>query len=399
MTRATIHDANLPFNVWDFVVDHMTLVDSMTTYATHDPSKTIFESVYSAIPSFDSMPPVGCFGVRLECEKPSSYKLGSKNTSGIFLGYSFLNGIYGAVLLTGKGSYVVGKQQMAFDVNYFPLKDCGKTHPHLSTLYRVLGRIPSPAQLTNPSTSRSGKSDSEDDAVQPSIEEFDAREQAGRVNDHLSSRIEIEDSSDDELVQEVVYEMKDVVNGISAFNPLGSEQRLLPIPTDLISNRNADENEIDVIDESQGVNSTLDKSHASLSGQYVKSARKNIRSLPLKNVHSNEPNPSHLSKTNSVPNVKTLRNISMESLLTNKTIIYGKKVKVPFPGLGNFICKIEKYNPASNTYTLSHPDGDWANDMIFDDVVKLIPKSCLAEEHKAHVNAISCTCEGYCGQG
>ena len=28
--------------------------------------------------------------------------------------------------------------------------------------------------------------------------------------------------------------------------------------------------------------------------------------------------------------------------------------------------------------------------MIFDDVVKLIPKSCLAEEHNAHINAISC---------
>jgi hypothetical protein len=139
-----------------------------------------------------------------------------------------------------------------------------------------LGRTPRPAQFTNPSTSSSGKSDSEDDEVQSSIEEFDAREQAGGVNDHLSSKIEIEDSSDDELVQEVVDEMKDVVNGISAFNPLGSEQRLLPIPTDLISKSNADENEIDEIDESQGVNDTLDKSHASLSGQYVKSVRKNI---------------------------------------------------------------------------------------------------------------------------
>ena len=110
---------------------------------------------------------------------------------------------------------------------------------------------------------------------------FDAREQAGGVNDHLSSRIEIEDSSKDELVQEVVYEMKDVLNGITALNLLGSEQRLLPIPTDLIS-RNADENEIDEIDERQGVNHTLDKSVPSLSGQYVKSVRKNIRSLPLK---------------------------------------------------------------------------------------------------------------------
>ena len=85
------------------------------------------------------------------------------------------------------------------------------------------------------------------------------REQAGGVNDHLSSKIEIEDSSDDELVQEVVHEMKNVINGITALNLLGSEQRLLPIPTDLIS-RNADE--IDENDEaSQGVcHSTHEKS-------------------------------------------------------------------------------------------------------------------------------------------
>jgi hypothetical protein len=66
--------------------------------------------------------------------------------------------MYDAVL-TGKDSNVVGKQQLAFDVKYFPLKDCGKTNPHLSTLYRVLGRTPRPAQFTNTSTSISGKSD------------------------------------------------------------------------------------------------------------------------------------------------------------------------------------------------------------------------------------------------
>ena len=59
-----------------------------------------------------------------------------------------------------------------------------------------------------------------------------------------------------------------------------------------------------------------------------------------------------LSNTNSIPNDKTLRNISKETLITNKVIICGKQVKVPFPGLGNFVCKIEKYNPASDTYTL-----------------------------------------------
>jgi hypothetical protein len=214
---------------------------------------------------------------------------------------------------------------MVLDVKYFPLKDCGKTNSYLSTLYRVLGRTPRHAQFTNPSTSSFGKSDSEDDTVQPSIEEFESREQVGGVNDHISSKIEIEDSSDDEIVQEVVYEVKDVLNGISEFNRLGSEKRLLPISTDLISNKNTDENEIDNIDESQGANRTLDKLHPSLSGQYIKSARKNIRSLPLKNVqYTNETDSNHLSNTNSVPNIKTLRNISKETLFFNKAITCDK---------------------------------------------------------------------------
>jgi hypothetical protein len=71
-----------------------------------------------------------------------------------------------------------------------------------------------------------------------------------------------------------------------------------------MSNRNTDENENDEIDESQGVNNTFDKSHVSLSDQYVKFVCKNIRSLPLKIFHSNDPNPSHLPNTNSVPNIK-----------------------------------------------------------------------------------------------
>ena len=53
-------------------------------------------------------------------------------------------------------------QQMTFDVQYFPRKDCGKTNPHVSTLYRVLGRTPRPAQFTNTSNSESSKSGSVD---------------------------------------------------------------------------------------------------------------------------------------------------------------------------------------------------------------------------------------------
>jgi hypothetical protein len=85
-----------------------------------------------------------------------------------------------------------------------------------------------------------------------------------------------------------------------------------------------------------------------------------------------------------------LQKISREALLSDKSIIVGKRVKVPFPGIGNYVCKLEKYNRDADTYTLSHPEDNWSGDMLFDDVVKLIPKSWLAKEHIAHVNAISC---------
>ncbi len=52
-----------------------------------DSSKTVFVSVYSGLPSFDSLQPVGCFCVRLECVQPSSLKLGSTYTTGIFIGW------------------------------------------------------------------------------------------------------------------------------------------------------------------------------------------------------------------------------------------------------------------------------------------------------------------------
>ena len=140
------------------------------------------------------------------------------------------------------------------------------------------------------------------------------------LNNHLSSRIEIEDSSDVELVQEIVHEMKDVLYGISAFNPLSGAQSLLPIPMDLTTNRNADE-EMDKIDASQSVRSTQNKSVQSPSGPHVKSKRKSIRSLPLKNASKcNAPEKSQLSNTNSIPNDNTLGNISKEALLTNKAV-------------------------------------------------------------------------------
>jgi hypothetical protein len=48
----------------------------------------------------------------------------------------------------------------------------------------------------------------------------DESRQAGGVTDELDSQITLDESSDDDLVQDVLDEMKDTVTKLSAFYPL-----------------------------------------------------------------------------------------------------------------------------------------------------------------------------------
>ncbi len=200
---------------------------------------------------------------------------------------------------------------MAFDVKFFPLKDCGKTNPHLSSLF--LGRIPRPAQfwVVYPdlfssqiaSVSGSSTSESEDDTLQPN-----PREQPGGVTNNHSSSILMETLG---LVRWWSCSRSCEWNercrhGYHSINPL-SEQRLLPIPSDLTKSSNVDE--IVEID--------------------VKSKCLSLRSLPRKT--SQTILLSLLSNTNStLPSSKTLWNISKEDLFTNKEQILCKKWRFPF---------------------------------------------------------------------
>ena len=93
--------------------------------------------------------------------------------------------------MTGKGTFVVGKQQMAFDVKYFPLKDTGKTHPHLKTLYTVLGRIARPSQFTNTQgTRRSDPTDSDNEQdVTEAMMDSEFGQAGGVISDELVSQV------------------------------------------------------------------------------------------------------------------------------------------------------------------------------------------------------------------
>jgi hypothetical protein len=65
MMRCMLADSNVPNIYWDFVIEHAALVKSMITPSISDKTKTIFETVWDAIPNLDLEPPVGCLFARL----------------------------------------------------------------------------------------------------------------------------------------------------------------------------------------------------------------------------------------------------------------------------------------------------------------------------------------------
>jgi hypothetical protein len=107
-------------------------------FAIDEPTKTIFEVCYGQPPDYDA--PVGCYAVRLlEKQHRKDFRFGLTNQPGIFLGYATYNNIYGAVLFAEK-AVVVGRLQIAFDPNFFPLTDKSSDNPRYKFLHALLGR-------------------------------------------------------------------------------------------------------------------------------------------------------------------------------------------------------------------------------------------------------------------
>ncbi len=49
-------------------------------------------------------------------------KLGVRNSVGTFVGFATYRNVYGAVILTGKDTHIVGNLQVVFDSLFMPLK-------------------------------------------------------------------------------------------------------------------------------------------------------------------------------------------------------------------------------------------------------------------------------------
>ena len=120
MLKAILLDSGTPNDRWDIVIQHCALINSMTSPALLDPSKTISEVITGVIPDLDALPLVGRLAVRLE-EKSfrADQKLDAIDQPGVFVGFATLRNTYGSVILTDK-SLIVAGHQVAYDESTLP---------------------------------------------------------------------------------------------------------------------------------------------------------------------------------------------------------------------------------------------------------------------------------------
>ena len=140
--KTTLFDANLPRKYWDVVGEHCNLILQMTSPSRADPNITIFEACYQKTPNLDVIPRVGCFAVRVEPPKlQQDTKLDPRNRSGTFLGYATHKKVFGAVILTDKGSMVIARRNVAFDEGTMPYHRKRNSSDRLHHLNWLIGRV------------------------------------------------------------------------------------------------------------------------------------------------------------------------------------------------------------------------------------------------------------------
>jgi hypothetical protein len=77
--------------------------------------------------------------------------------------------------------------------------------------------------------------------------------------------------------------------------------------------------------------------------------------------------------------------LTAKSLSVNKLLLLGWKLKRFFLTQGNFVDKVSKYNPVTDSYQLFYPADNHEEWLSFSEVVKLVPKSWARDEERANV--------------
>ena len=357
-------DGNIPPKFWDVVGEHATLINMMTSPSIRNPDITIFEDVYDAIPNLDLLPPVGCFAVRL---MDKGYRLDTKldpvNQAGVFLGFAHWEGIYGSQILVSDNTIVTARYQVAYDENLMPLINSDVSNPRMKHLQKLLGRGPS-SDLMLGSDSGSSILEQADEPIAPLYVDKDTEQDQ-------------DESSDDDLVEQIMSLPEEYAN-VPPFNvldPLAVKRpNLLPAQCD----KSAQEQE-----EQEESASTQSTSYPRRS----KRKRQSEVKASSDSVVGSDSTASHISTSKGQVKLPRSSPITPETLALDKTLLIGRKLLRYFPHHGGAKGLVTKYISDKDVYELEYSDG-WIEQITFDDIVTLLPKSWKRAEAEANYASI-----------
>jgi hypothetical protein len=335
MTKAIMADKNIPSRFWDIVAEHCVVLNAVTSPTVDEPTKTIFKATYGQPPDYDALPPFGYYAVRLlEKQHRKDFRFDLASQPGIFLGYATYNNIYGAVHFAEK-ALVVGRLQIAFDPNFFPLTDKSSDNPRYKFLHALLGRGSAAIDVAADNTCL-------DDAV-----EVDLQDSSSALNAFSDPDDAV--SSDDDDVSKVLLSELLQSSPVPAFNPLRAD----PLPANQVPYPAA------APAPAGGIKAAAPPASSALLNRL---ASDDVQDAPLRRGVQSRKEPSRIttrSVVKSATSVKQLASprpaVTAKSLAINKMLLVGRKLKRFFPTLGNFVAKYSTYNADTDSYRLFYP--------------------------------------------
>ena len=343
--KCTMAHRNIPADLWHIVGEYLTLVTSCTRASPLNKQISCHEAATSELPDLDMLPPVGCMAIRnLDKIDRSDFKLSPANEAAVFIGLAHLGETFGSVLMTEK-SLVVARDNVHYLKDYFPLTTQPPGHVDWKYLHQLM-HYGSSARVS--ADGGGAPQESQDTLEQPAID----------ANDDLIA----DDDSDPEVIDAeldaILAHMPKVVavaqeNDSSEFQSEDSAA-LRGIAADVAA-------------EDQGIAHTRARRLSMVNPPKTAASAAGLQKQKAPGARL-KPSASKVSFT-------------IDHLKANKLIVLGRRLMRHFPDHGGAWGCIKSYDSKADTYHLTYADG-WEEQLPFDDLLRLLPKSWLAKAEK-----------------
>ncbi len=246
----------------------------------------------------------------------------------------------------------------------FPFTDKSSDNPRFKFLHTLLGRGSDAIEDADKFAS--------DDAVEVDLQDTSSAPHPPSDGDDAVS-------SDDDDASKVLLSKLLQSSPVPAFNPLRAD----PLPANQVTYPAAAAASAD------NVKAAAPPTSSTLLDRL---ASDEVQHVPLRCGDRSRKEPSHIntrtvlkSATRGQPFASPRAAVTAKSLSVNKLPLVGRKLKHFFPTLGNFVAKVSKYNPVTDSYQLFYPANNHEEWLPFSEVVKLLPKSWARDEERANV--------------